>query len=405
MSLAQLGSDDLTRSFLSLVELGRSRISLRALAIVADRLQLPMSYFLDDGTSHSESLMELSLDQAELALRMGDAQRGLRLIDGVEVPERMRVRALWLRGAALNDLGRQREAGAMLSEALQLAQKRDDVYLVTRLSYELGRTLLKMGNHDEAEIHLNRALANLKGSLEDPALIGKVRSCMGHIFNARGDAAGASREYVRARGLFKSSDDSQALASLYARVAQAYVQKGDIATALRYSRLGMGALEARHNARAAAGELNDIATHFRETGRLEEATQAAGEALERASSSTAQDVEAAAHATLASVYLMQERFADAARAAEEVDRLASEADEASRVDAWLVLAALAERESATARADELYTNAVETLAKTGKRAKLADVTLTYSLVLRKRGETDKALEFALQAAQARQSPG
>jgi transcriptional regulator with XRE-family HTH domain len=47
MSLAQLGGEDLSRSFLSLVETGRSRISLRALAIVADRLDLPMRHFVD----------------------------------------------------------------------------------------------------------------------------------------------------------------------------------------------------------------------------------------------------------------------------------------------------------------------------------------------------------------------
>jgi transcriptional regulator with XRE-family HTH domain len=35
---------------LSLVERGKSRISLRALAIVARRLELPISYFLEDQT-------------------------------------------------------------------------------------------------------------------------------------------------------------------------------------------------------------------------------------------------------------------------------------------------------------------------------------------------------------------
>lgn len=47
MSLEQLGGGELSRSFLSLVERGRSRISLRALGIVANRLGLPISYFID----------------------------------------------------------------------------------------------------------------------------------------------------------------------------------------------------------------------------------------------------------------------------------------------------------------------------------------------------------------------
>jgi transcriptional regulator with XRE-family HTH domain len=47
-SLAELGNDVLSRSFLSLVERGRSRISLRALELVADRLELPLGYFVDE---------------------------------------------------------------------------------------------------------------------------------------------------------------------------------------------------------------------------------------------------------------------------------------------------------------------------------------------------------------------
>jgi transcriptional regulator with XRE-family HTH domain len=48
LSLAELGNEALSRSFLSLVERGRTRISLRALELVADRLELPLGYFVDE---------------------------------------------------------------------------------------------------------------------------------------------------------------------------------------------------------------------------------------------------------------------------------------------------------------------------------------------------------------------
>ena len=48
MSLAQLGGKDLSRGFLSAVELGRSHISLPALSVVARRLGLPVSFFVDE---------------------------------------------------------------------------------------------------------------------------------------------------------------------------------------------------------------------------------------------------------------------------------------------------------------------------------------------------------------------
>ncbi len=66
MTLAELGGDELSRSFLSAVEHGRTRISLRALAIVADRLKRPMGYFVDEPPDMSEE--EVPLDHAEAAL-------------------------------------------------------------------------------------------------------------------------------------------------------------------------------------------------------------------------------------------------------------------------------------------------------------------------------------------------
>jgi len=48
LSLAELGNEALSRSFLSLVERGRTRISLRALELVAERLELPLGYFVDE---------------------------------------------------------------------------------------------------------------------------------------------------------------------------------------------------------------------------------------------------------------------------------------------------------------------------------------------------------------------
>jgi transcriptional regulator with XRE-family HTH domain len=48
MSLADLGNGKLSRSFLSLVERGHTSISLHALELVAERLELPLGYFVDD---------------------------------------------------------------------------------------------------------------------------------------------------------------------------------------------------------------------------------------------------------------------------------------------------------------------------------------------------------------------
>ena len=65
LSLAQLGGRDFSRSFLSKVERGESNVSLRALTIIARRLNLPLSYFLGE---HFELNEAIATDRADVAL-------------------------------------------------------------------------------------------------------------------------------------------------------------------------------------------------------------------------------------------------------------------------------------------------------------------------------------------------
>ena len=101
MSLADLGGNELTRSFLSQVELGRSRISLKALAMVADRLGLPISHFLDNSIQARDGSAEWALDRAEVALAQQHPSESLRLLDEADLTEELRPRGLALRGRGL----------------------------------------------------------------------------------------------------------------------------------------------------------------------------------------------------------------------------------------------------------------------------------------------------------------
>lgn len=80
LTLAQLGGSELSRSFLCAVELGRSRISLRALEIVARRLGLPVSHFFaaDLQTSQANSPLSVATDPSMVRLL-------LRHADGTDV--------------------------------------------------------------------------------------------------------------------------------------------------------------------------------------------------------------------------------------------------------------------------------------------------------------------------------
>jgi transcriptional regulator with XRE-family HTH domain len=91
MTLAQVGGADLSRSFLCLVENGRSRISLRALAIVAHRLGLPVSYFVDEHQfdPHDAARRAAGVDHVEAALAYS------RLLSAEGETERALAYAMW----------------------------------------------------------------------------------------------------------------------------------------------------------------------------------------------------------------------------------------------------------------------------------------------------------------------
>jgi tetratricopeptide (TPR) repeat protein len=220
---------------------------------------------------------------------------------------------------------------------------------------------------------------------------------MGHILFQQGETDAAIAHYSRARQLFGALGDMANLASMYSGLSQAYERKGDLAAALRYSKLSLGTFEAAQDGRHAASELNNVAVRYEEIGDLDRALESAQEAVERAQIVGDRELETSARSTLASILLRREDIETAAHEAETAIALAP--SDAARVDAWLVLARIADGDDEGERVDDLYGKALTTLRAGERHSAYADAALAYSLVLRQRGNTEGALEFALEAAQ------
>ncbi|HEX6508580.1 MAG TPA: tetratricopeptide repeat protein [Chloroflexota bacterium] len=401
MSLADVGRGDLTRSFLSLVELGRSRISLRALSIVADRLDLPISYFLEDTSGAGERAVELTLDSAESDLARGDPQSTLQKLQDLTAPSPLRPRQLWLQGRALIDTNAPREAVDALKEGLSSATERDDIALVPYLHHELGRALYATGNYDEALGHLREALDTAVGEYEDSVLIGRITIGIGHILYIRGNSQGAIEQYERARDLFRQMSDLNTLGSVYSGLSLAYNRKGDTANALRYSKLSVAAFTAHQNEQQAARELNNLAVRYGELNDLKSALECGEEAVARAQQANARDVEAIAHSTLAAVHLKLDEIEAARSEAQVAEGLAGDDEDIARIDAWIVKGKIADRDGDPELADDLFRRALAGLERNKCYTAYADAALAYSLILRERGETERALEYAVRAAQTK----
>jgi tetratricopeptide (TPR) repeat protein len=397
LSLAQLGGEDLTRGFLSAVENGRSGISIQALTLVAERLDLPISHFLGDTAELPDAVADLVLDEADAALRAGRPVDALRLVGDASETRTLRSRALWLRGWALSDLGRPREAIPVLEEALPLAEKSGEDRHVVQVLYSLAVALSGAGNTAEALAAFEKAHARA-GRLDDRALLGRITVCIGHLLYLRGRHDAALAQYARARELFDSIDDWDNIAAVYAGLSRVRRQQGDLKGALRYSRMSLGIYEARHNEREAARELSQMAARYNDLEDTDLALETSAEAIRRAQAAKAPDVEALARSTLAAVYLRLGSIDEARAEAEAAQQLGLRGQDIGLGDALLVLARVADQTGDSARSDELYRRAIDTFQTSGFPARAADVAVAYSEALKARGDLQAALEYALIAA-------
>lgn len=401
LSLAEVGGEDLSRSFLSLVELGRSRISLQALSIVARRLNLPLSYFLDGSTDSAGLASELALDEVERTLYQQQAHVALQLLGSPDATAVPSIRLLYLHGWALSDTGQGREALAVLQQAVVQAEQTSDWRQLVQLLYQLARAHYELGQPDEALFQARRAVREDLEHLDDPVLRGKITVGLGHILYVRGHYEEALAHYARARELFGTLNDPRNLAAVYAGLSRVYQHQGDLTQALRYSRMSVAIYGSRQSARDAAHELANMAARYADSGQLDDALQYAREAVEGAQAVHASDVEALARSTVARI-LFQQGNADAAEQEAQAALLLS-GDEITlgQIDAWLVLARAAEVRADYATSDDFYTRALDGLKATGNTTQYADAALAYGLALRARGDLEQAFAYTVLAAQAK----
>ncbi len=287
MTLAQVGGEELSRSFLSLVESGRSRISLRALAIVAERLETPIAYFLQD--EDVSRTAELGLDYAEIELERGNPAESVRIIQSGPTSYASDPMAQWLLGRALMGTGDPQSATSVLRHAVSLAQGGVDTALIAEILYSLGRSLYVADNYEEALAHLHEGLQLALQKPENPGLQARLFILLGHSLYVLNKPSEAIAYYDRAREIFGSLYDLGAVGSIFSAMSLASRKQGDLEAALRYSKQSVATYRLKRDWKHVARELNNMAMRHKERGELDAACERANEAVQRANEVHAQE--------------------------------------------------------------------------------------------------------------------
>src|SRR2546428_9083260 len=239
LSLAQVAGTDFSRAFLNQVELGRARPSTRNLQIIAERLQRPIEYFLED-PENSSSAREFELTEAANRLKQGDPVDARRIMTSFlarpNVPPQMRVRARLLLGEALLKLRLISEAIEVLQTAIAEGERAKVVGPLVGPYDRMGSAYYGLRHPHHAGRWWDKAMSAYEDSgLTDPLLKARI---LGHRANLS-YVAGAPREaiagYQAAIAAAEHVLDIQALGGIYEGLALSFQRTGDLSRALEYA--------------------------------------------------------------------------------------------------------------------------------------------------------------------------
>jgi tetratricopeptide (TPR) repeat protein len=283
LSLAAVAGDDFSRAFLNQVELGRAQPSTQTLRIIAQRLQQPIEYFLED-PGDSRAAIELALAEAEMDLHRGAADRAEALMTRLlerSIPIELRTLAQLTLAAAYLKQARPLEAKPVLEEAIALAERSGWDQLLVELYDRMGSVYYLLRRAHTAGNWFDKALGRYESArVTDPALKARVLGHRANLHYVAGQPVEAIAAYEGAIASAEQVLDMPALAGIYEGLALSLQRTGQYARALTYAQRGLRIFETVRDVRMAAQLRLNMAEMLLQQGRAIEAERLFAEGAE-----------------------------------------------------------------------------------------------------------------------------
>ena len=284
LSLAAVAGKDFSRAFLNQVELGRARPSTHTLQIIAERLQRPIEYFLED-PEVSTPAIELTIAEAETRVHQGDSRRAETLLDRLlerPIPLDARIRGELVLARARLKRGAVSEAVPLLQGVLSAAERASFKAVAVEATDALGTAAYLMRRVREAGHWFDRALELYQAaSLRDPLLLARILGHRANLHYVAGEAAEAISAYESAIAAAEHVLDMPALAGIYEGLAVSFQSTGDMSRALTYAQRSLRLFETLQDIRMSAQLRNNMAEMLLQQGRAAEAERLFREGAEQ----------------------------------------------------------------------------------------------------------------------------
>jgi tetratricopeptide (TPR) repeat protein len=412
MTQSQLASPEFSVSYISAIEHGKLRPSLKALSVLARRLNVPVTTLLESApaagtqvrtvgyspvSAHEDDRIDVDLLQAAVLVQQGAYEEAMQLLSplaSARLAPHHAYRFSLLRGQI--HLGQQllEEAIVDLRAAITQAETLKERELAERARNLLGKAYFLSSNYNLAEEnHLSCVAALEDGQITDPFFALEVFSNLADDFFSAGEFEKAALYARHAQALLKELDnDNKRYAQLYMESSQRSSSAGNFALAKDQALRSLAIYQLRDRQLHLGRIHQQLGKTLEKQQKLDEAEQ---EYLQAVEVVRPLNDEASLARSLISLAELSSKRGDVQRAEREVQEaitLAQASNDAqTQGQALLVLAQLRHQIGDYAGADLAFEQALDLLEQTEAHDLAASAYFRYANQLEERGEIQRSL--------------
>ncbi len=389
LTQAQLAAPEFSISYISAIERGKIRPSLKALSILAKRLDVPLTFLLEGSPAGAAEARAVGYSPAD----SGPDQR----ID-VDL----------LQANVLVFQHQYDQASEVLAPIQPERITTDQVIeYIERARNLLGRAYFLLYNYTLAmENHLRCNSAIESGHINDPVFALDVYSNLANDYFRHGDLEKAVNFYHKALETLEGMNrDSKSFAHKYMEVGQHYKSVGKLTIAHDYMMKSLAIYEMRDEQRLVGLTHQRLGKTLERQNDLDAAENEYREAIEIEQELDDDVAASICHTSLAELLLKRGKTAEAEKEAQEALNFARKSqDPQTQGQALIALAQIRHSANDYTGADQLFTQALELLDASNAHEITAGAYFRYANLLEQRGEVQRSLS-AIKKAYEHQRQG
>ncbi|GLV58594.1 hypothetical protein KDH_54250 [Dictyobacter sp. S3.2.2.5] len=412
MTQAQLAAPEFSISYISAIERGKIRPSLKALSILARRLDVPLTFLLEGSPSGAaearavgyspadagpDQRVDVELLQANVLVQQGDYGQAEKLLEPIQ-PDRVTTdqvyRLYLLKGQIHMGSGAYQEAVVDLRNAVAQGEALNDSEFIERARNLLGKAYFLLYNYTLAvENHQRCYTAIENGQITDPVFSLEVFSNLANDYFRLGDLEKAIAYYHRAlETLDAMNRDSKSFARKYMDISQHYKTVGKLAMAREYAMQSLAIYEMRDEQRLVGMTHQRLGKALEKQQDLDGAEKEYRQAIAIERELNDEVSASICHTGLAELLLKRGDSKDAEQEAQEALKYAQAGgDSQSQGQALIVLAQIRHQLEDYDAADQYFTQALELLDTSNAHEIAADAYFRYANLLEERGDVKRSL--------------